>query len=40
MKKNEKKYNINYIYRDDKESKNIDEMLERLFKKFLIEYNN
>ena len=42
MKRRNKKYILNFIYKsdDDKSAKNLDEMLERLFKKFLIEYNN
>ena len=42
MKRRNKKYILNFIYKsdNDKSAKNLDEMLERLFKKFLIEYNN
>ncbi len=38
MANKERKYKFNYIYSDSIEAKNFDKMLERLFTKYLIEY--
>ena len=39
MKKKHKRiYNINYLYKENNEGKNFDKILEKLFKKYLINY--
>lgn len=38
MAKKERKYKFNYIYSENNEAKDFDKMLERLFTKYLIEY--
>lgn len=38
--KKKKNYNIEYIYSDEKTSLDLKKIIERLFKKYLIEYEN